>query len=191
MLSEEHINFLQSKDYFLLKQEVDNQLNSILYALQQNILNCWQSCEEWNLPVGISKTPGKIIKGYNHNNFPYQVFDFPSIFEKKNIFTFRVVVWYGNFFSINLILTKKFKDLYKNNPERFLDSQTQLLKSENIWETDTSSLHSIPMHIDYMNEISAYFEKSESIRLFRRFNMNQINDIHRLTLECFNDWFAN
>lgn len=191
MLSDELINFLNSKNYFLLKKEVDGKLNSILYSVQKSILEEWNTKDKWNLPDEASRVARKINKGNNYKGFPYQVFDFPSILQEKEIFSFRVIVWYGNLFSVNLIISDRYFPLFENRLEQFCKRETYLLKSEKVWETDTSHFDSLLISKESLSEVAAYFQKNKSIRLFRLFKMNQINDINRLTVECFNDWFDN
>ncbi|NVK86212.1 MAG: hypothetical protein HWE21_17935 [Cytophagia bacterium] len=190
MLSDELIQFLNSKNYFLLKKEVDGKLNSILYSVQKSILEAWNSKDDWNLPGEVSRVARKINKGNNYKGFPYQVFDFPSILQEKDIFSFRVIVWYGNLFSVNLIISDKFIPLFENRLDQFCKRETYLLKSQKVWETDTSDLDRLLISEESLGEVLSYFQKNNSIRLFRLFKMNQINDINRLTVECFNDWFA-
>lgn len=190
MLSEDQVSFLKDKDYFLTKQNTDNQLNSLLYSTQQALLFNWNSKKEWNIPEEASNVPGKIIKGLNHKGFPYQVFDFPAIFNKKDIFTFRVVVWYGNQISVNLILSGKYFSAFKDTLHKLYGKKANILLSENIWETDILDLNSIEISEANEDEIQRFLKENKSIRLFRLFKMNQINEINRFTVECFNDWFS-
>ena len=190
MLSNDQLLFLDSKDYFILKNEVDQELNRLLYSAQQKLVDYWTETKNLLIPEGVSKIPGKISKGYNYKGYPYQVFDFPSAFDERGIFSFRLVVWYGHFFSLNLLITNQFKDFYQNRLLDLNSNETYLLLSDKIWETDTSVFKSVLLTKERHNEIRTYFEKNKSIRLFRLFNMNQINDLNRLTVECFKDWFA-
>jgi len=190
MLSEEQIDFLSSKEFFQLKKEADNKIGSMLYSTQNYIQTLWNSRNRWHLPAEVSKIPGKISKGNNYKGFPYQVFDYPSAFVEKGIFSFRIVVWYGNSFSVNLILTNAFLEFFHPQIQRLVGKNIQLMKEGNIWETDTSTSSLVPLETPYLADINGYFEKNESIRLIRQFDMNQINSLHRLTVECFNDWFT-
>lgn len=190
MLNDQEVEFLQAKDYFLLKRNVDEQVNKLLYDVQQSLLSNWKSKTDWFIPEEASPIPGKISKGYNYKGFPYQVFDFPSVFDDKGIFSFRVIVWYGNFFSCNLILTKKFIPFYSNKLSELTNSEVGVIVDENIWETDTSSLQTLQLNSNHLKLAEDYFMKNESIRLFRQFSMNQIKVLHRLSIECFNEWLS-
>lgn len=190
MLSDEQISFLSTKDFFNLKKEVDAEVSSLLYTTQEFIRKIWDSKAQWYLPNEISKAPRKISKGHNYKGFPYQVFDYPSIFSEQGIFSFRIVIWYGNSFSINLILTDSFLEFFKPQIPKLKNKSVNLLTEENIWETDISNNTYLPIDDATFAAIIDYLEKNKSIRLFRQFSMNQINALDRLTVECFNDWFA-
>ena len=190
MLSKDQIDFLSTKEFFQLKKEADEKVGSLLYSTQGFIQSLWNTQNEWHLPSEASKKPGKVSKGNNYKGFPYQVFDYPSVFNERGIFSFRVVVWYGNFFSVNLILTKSFLEFFQPQLQKLAGKGIKLLINENIWETDLSSSPFISVEEVHMGNVEEYFKKNESIRLFREFSMNQINSLDRLTVECFNDWFT-
>lgn len=190
MLSEKQISFLSTKDFYNLKKEVDTELSSLLYSTQEFIRKIWDSKAQWFLPAEISKAPRKISKGHNYKGYPYQVFDYPSIFSEKGIFSFRIVIWYGNTFSINLILTDSYLEFFKPQIYQLKNKSVNLLTEENIWETDISNNTYLPIDEANYTAITEYLEKNKSIRLFREFSLNQINALDRLTVECFNEWFA-
>lgn len=56
----------------------------------------------------------KISKGENYNCLPYVMLDFPRLFAKDDVFAIRCFFWWGNFFSITLHLSGKYKEQYSN-----------------------------------------------------------------------------
>ncbi|PZP49006.1 MAG: hypothetical protein DI598_08905 [Pseudopedobacter saltans] len=56
----------------------------------------------WN-PEGI-KTP-KISKGEQYEGLPYLMLDYPRMFSSNDTFAVRSFFWWGNYFSISLLLT--------------------------------------------------------------------------------------
>lgn len=48
---------------------------------------------------------GKISRGENYLGLPYMVLDYPAIFTKEDIFAFRTMFWWGNYFSVTLQLS--------------------------------------------------------------------------------------
>ncbi len=190
MLNDKEIEFLKSKEHFLLKNEVDEHVNTLLHQVQNHILEIWSPDKNWCIPIEASRIPRKINKGNNHKGYPFQVTDFPSIFDKESIFTFRLVVWYGNIISFNLIITNTFINFFKPQLPKVCDGKTYLYRGTDVWQTDTSKGQHLLLKKSTIIEAEEYFKNNQSIRLFREFNMNQIDDITRLTKECFTDWLA-
>ena len=189
MLKDLEIQFLSDKSPFLLKNEVDTKINKLLYGAQRSILEVWQQDKNWHIPSIASKVPGKVSKGNNHQGFPYQVFDFPSILDAKSLFSMRTMVWYGNHFSFNLLLKGSYVSYFLPRLPNLNHNSTYLSLNRNIWNVDFSADDRILLNRTSFRDAENYFEKNQSIRLFRVFNMNQIMDINRLTSDCFIDWF--
>lgn len=62
---------------------------------------------------GILAAVPKIFKGENYRQLPYVMLDYPAVFKGKDIFAIRTMFWWGNFFSIVLLLSGKYFDEYK------------------------------------------------------------------------------
>lgn len=58
---------------------------------------------------------GKISRGENYQSLPYAILDYPSSFEKENIFAVRTMFWWGNFFSITLHLSGEHTEKFTRN----------------------------------------------------------------------------
>jgi len=54
----------------------------------------------------------KISRGENYNGLPYVILDYPALFTKDNAFALRTMFWWGNFFSITLHLSGRFREHY-------------------------------------------------------------------------------
>jgi hypothetical protein len=63
----------------------------------------------------LSSSIPKITKGENYNGFPYVILDYPAVFEKENIFAIRTMFWWGNFISITLHLSGKYKKYFEKS----------------------------------------------------------------------------
>ncbi len=55
----------------------------------------------------------KISKGENYKGLPYVILDYPRIFQKEDILAIRCFFWWGNFFSITLHLSGKYKQEFE------------------------------------------------------------------------------
>jgi hypothetical protein len=57
---------------------------------------------------------GKISKGENYRNLPYVVLDFPRHFSSHEVFAFRSMFWWGNFFSCTLHLMGEWLEQFRH-----------------------------------------------------------------------------
>jgi hypothetical protein len=76
----------------------------------------------------------KIYKGENYNAFPYILMDYPSTFEKENIFTVRTMFWWGNFMSITLHLSGSYKTFFETNILQQKETDFYICVNENQWQ---------------------------------------------------------
>lgn len=189
MLDQNELIFLSDKTPYVLKNSVEEKINTLLYDAQQTILKAWEKEGDWFIPETASKVPGKVNKGNNHLGFPYQVFDFPSILQHHHLFAFRILIWYGNHFSFNLLLKGKYVSFFQPKVHQLGDHPNFLSLSESIWDSDNSAEKRLALNSSTVQTAIDYFEKNQSIRLFREFNMNQIIELNRLITDCFIDWF--
>lgn len=188
-LSAQEIELLSSNSFFEILKKVDGNLNSLLYSVQQGVLSYWKNNPRLKLPEEASHIPGKISKGYNYKGFPYQVMDFPSIFRKEDSFSFRVFCWYGNYFSANLLVTGTYVNQWKAKLLKLNSEETFLLMDADIWESDVSDRNKLSFIPENKSQIEAFLEKNESIRLFRLFNMQKVNQAEELIVNTFAEWF--
>lgn len=93
---------------------------------------------EAGLPAESLASSPKISKGEYYRGLPYLVLDYPRVFEKENIFVIRSMFWWGNFFSITLHLSGKYKNLFagqiNQQQERFRLNEFYLSNSEDQWQ---------------------------------------------------------
>lgn len=57
----------------------------------------------------------KISKGENYLGLPWLVLDYPRCFGREDVFAVRTMFWWGNFFSITLQLSGKYKVQYEDS----------------------------------------------------------------------------
>lgn len=82
----------------------------------------------------MQKAIPKIYKGENYNSYPYVLMDYPSCFENKNIFTVRTMFWWGNFISITLHLSGKYKTVFEKNILNSKEADFFICINENQWQ---------------------------------------------------------
>ncbi|MBC8034582.1 MAG: hypothetical protein H7Y03_10575 [Chitinophagaceae bacterium] len=57
----------------------------------------------------------KIYRGESYRQLPYVMMDHPRFFKKEDVLAIRSFFWWGNHFSIHLVLGGRYKLLYEKN----------------------------------------------------------------------------
>lgn len=121
LLSPEELAVLQDKTFMPLKYSVSKKMEGLLTDLRTTLS---QELNQSQLPVPetLRKSDGKISRGENYHTYAYRVLDYPSTFDKQDIFSFRTLILWGHHIGFHLLLTGKFKALYQT---RLLENREQ------------------------------------------------------------------
>lgn len=106
-LSEEEQNLVMNGDWILTKNRVLEQISSFLAELQLSQINLVR--QHFELPEELAAKPPKLTKGENYLGLPYRVLDYPRLFGQEDVFAIRTLFWWGNYFTVNLILAGEWK----------------------------------------------------------------------------------
>ncbi len=112
-LSDGELAIAMDKEFILTKRIIIEKV-AMLFNEQINIVSDIMKESILMLPEVSAAVP-KISKGENYNGLPYVMFDYPHVFEKENIFALRTFFWWGNFFSISIQLSGKYKAYFEEN----------------------------------------------------------------------------
>jgi len=66
------------------------------------------------LPVALAELSAckpRVFKGERYRDLPYVILDYPAVFSKTDVFALRTMFWWGNFISVTLHLSGKYKKL--------------------------------------------------------------------------------
>jgi len=147
-LSQKELELVMNADWILTKNDILQKTIQLLAALQTRQQEYLQSYAA-KLPAAIIRSTPKISKGENYKGLPYQVLDYPRIFEQENIFTIRTIFWWGNFFSTTLQLSGSYKKLFA---EKIIagynilqEKQFSYCINENQWEHHFEESNYLPI----------------------------------------------
>ncbi len=82
----------------------------------------------------LAKAMPKITKGENYNDLPYVILDYPSVFQKENIFAIRTMFWWGNFISVTLQLSGKYRSYFEENIFKNVSAEFYVCVNETQWQ---------------------------------------------------------
>lgn len=136
-LSDKEILLLEDKDFLLTKSKVLDKIYQLL-EITRNELKEIAEDPEFNFPEGISLSTGKISKGENYRNLPYMVLDYPALFSAENVFVYRTMFWWGNFFSTTLHLEgtslNRYRCILSDNLDNLLHNKIYLGVGDSPWQ---------------------------------------------------------
>lgn len=142
-----------------------------------------------NLPAEVFTPPPKISKGENYQGLPYLVLDYPRYFDKDNIFAIRTMFWWGNFFSITLHLSGRYK---KKMEKKIIESRLSLInndfyycKQENEWEHHFETDNYVPVSKLKKNIFEKLIREKQFIKLAQKISLNQWNDAEKLLFSSY------
>lgn len=124
-LTQTEFNLMNNHEILFTKREVQSKLYQLLALTKIKIKeSIGAKIPEFSLNMWPS---GKISKGENYKSLPYLMLDYPCSFSKQDIFAFRTMFYWGNFFSITLHLQGRYLDI---NRESLVGILPQLIKDE-------------------------------------------------------------
>jgi hypothetical protein len=110
--SAKEMEVIENTSFLKTKQDVTVKIRKLLGKTRQELLVVIRD-SGFNFPSGIDISMGKISRGENYQQLPYQVLDFPKLFKKQDIFAFRTMFWWGHFFSWTLHLQGRSLDKFR------------------------------------------------------------------------------
>lgn len=101
--SAKELLFLQDIDFLSTKAGILEKVKMMLARVEQK-LHHHISGPGYHFPPNALAKSGKISKGENYKLLPYLILDYPRLFSRESVFSFRTMFWWGNFFSCTLHL---------------------------------------------------------------------------------------
>ncbi|MFQ5451056.1 MAG: hypothetical protein ACE5E9_10535 [Nitrospinaceae bacterium] len=117
--SDHELKMIRHREVFVHKPAIVKKAEHYLKMFEQAMVQ-ELARGEIQVPTGTKVTQGQLVRGENHNGFPFLSLDIPQRFSKTEMFTYRTLFWWGHYLGFSLIL--------KGNPlneylERLIASQ--------------------------------------------------------------------
>ena len=188
----QQLDYLHNTDFLLAKRKITAQLQRLLAASEQELVKLVQQEECTLLPENCHVIAGKISRGENYRGLPYLVLDYPRLFNKDDIFTFRTMCWWGNFFSCTLHLQGETLAAYRPSLKETLIAAT--LPADTFICTNTSpwDYHYQPDNYQLLTNLSpAYIHKlleKNFLKISRKTGLDNYKSLPSFTRTCFRDF---
>jgi hypothetical protein len=112
MLSDDELQLVTNTGWILTKRRVMEKVDLMLGYVAADQKKIIENEMGW-LPGEVVRSEPKIARGENYLQLPYLMLDHPRCFDAENIFAIRTMFWWGNFFSVTLHLSGKYKETFQ------------------------------------------------------------------------------
>jgi hypothetical protein len=187
-LSAEEQLLVNNAEWILTKRIIIDKVYRLfgdLAAVQKKIIEK----ETGLLPEAVRQSTAKISKGENYQQLPYVLLDYPRCFELDDSFAVRTMFWWGNFFSVSLQLSGKYKLQFQ---EQLSAGKKSLVQNDFYICTHESQWHHHFANDNYTavkelnnKEIEDIIRQKEFIKLAVKFPLQQWDDMPLLLERSF------
>ena len=186
-LSPEEEALVATADWILTKNRVIQKINQLLSSVQTSQQQFLQTCTTLEKEV-LASSP-KISKGENYKGLPWLVLDYPRYFNKEDVIAVRTLFWWGNFFSVTLQLSGKYKVQYE---KKIIDSFESLKVAgfsfcinEDQWQHHFEASNYLPLSDINPSAFQEKIQKGSFIKLAKKIPLEQWNEVEKKLLEIF------
>jgi hypothetical protein len=145
-------------------EKVVEQMGEIEKALKVYLRN-----STFSFPEGTKLRSGKISKGENYKGLPYVVLDYPALFNKEDIFSYRIMFLWGHHISYSLHLQgyslHAFQSHFLNNYANILPKQTRFYIYESPWENFNNDYFYTDLFTEETIFITSKIEQHEFLKI--------------------------
>ncbi len=186
-LSQEEEELVATADWILTKNRVIQKINQLLSRVQTSQQQLLQTCTMLEHEV-LTSSP-KISKGENYKGLPWLVLDYPRSFNKEEVFAIRTLFWWGNFFSVTLHLSGK----YKVGHERKIIDSFESLKgeafsvciNEDQWQHHFDPSNYTPLSDFDPSAFQEKIQKGSFVKLAKKIPLEQWSGVEKKLLKVF------
>src|SRR4030095_79182 len=133
------------------------------------------------IPEEVLKISPKISRGENYKGLPWLVLDNPRHFQHNNIFAIRTMFWWGNFFSVTLHLSGKYKsDFIRNKSEGISlikKNDFYIYAGQKEWEHDFDPESYKKLSAATVFELEKIFSENNFLKLAIKFPIESLETI--------------
>lgn len=127
-----------------------------------------------------------ISKGENYKGLPFVILDYPSIFKKDDIFAYRTMFWWGNYFSSTLHLQgkylSKFRSKLLSNFNLLLNRDIYICINDTPWEYNFDKDNFIPLENNHIELL----ETNNFIKLSKKLPLEEYKSLSQFSNDYIN-----
>lgn len=196
-LSQAEMELVTNADLILTKNAILKKVNRLLGQLQEEQKQILFSHSRV-LPEKVLESSPKISKGENYQGLPYQILDFPRVFENENlpgqltgIFAVRTMFWWGHFFSVTIHLS----GIYKKQAEEKLVACYDAMKekgyycyiNEDPWEHHFEDHNYVLLTDIKKTNFERSVKEKPFFKIANKISLQQWNDAEKILIRYFKE----
>ena len=183
--SEDELLCMNDTKFLLTKKIITKKIYDLLFLVSEEIKTTSVQ-NSFALPARVDISSGKISRGENYKGLPYIILDLPKLFEPENIFAYRTMFWWGNYFSCTLHLRGKpleqhRRQLLKNFSE--LEEKRFFFSTTDEWEHAVSKPNFFPLK--NAEQVKEKIMKADFLKISKKIPLHPHAKLPKLRAEAF------
>ena len=183
-LSNKELSMIEDTDFLITKINIISEIVSLMENSKARLIEAIER-ENCNLVSKAELHNGRVFKGEYYRELPFVTLDLPRIFEKENVFAYRTMFWWGNFFSSTLHLQGKYLELHRakllSNFNMLLHQDIYICVGETPWEYHYGKDNYVKLDFQHKKLI----ENNSFIKLSKRISLEQIESVPQISSSFF------
>lgn len=187
-LTPEEMTLVIRADWLLAKNRIIDKVYELFGELHRR-LHPLAEASGFEFPENCLRNGAKISRGEKYRGLPYVILDDPRLFTRNSVFAFRVLFWWGHFFSCTLHLSgeakKQFAPTLKNHFGELQQHHFYLGTGSEEWSHHYEEDNYRPLENMKAADFERFTGEMEFIRLSRRFPLEAWEAIIPSALQSF------
>lgn len=183
-LTNKELSLIQDSDFLLTKVKIISKIFRLLENTENNLREIINNTT-FKFPLGTKIKYGKISKGEAYLNLPYLILDYPTLFSNADIFAYRTMFWWGNFFSATLHLQGESLKIFRNkiidNYKHLLNQNIYICVADNPWEYNYKKNN----YVLLKNSNNDILNSHPFIKLSKKLELNEYKNLQKFSSDFF------
>ena len=186
--NKQETDLMFSREIFPLKRQINEKIFILFEQIKQGLKDS-PIHRNFIFPEQTDTDAGKISQGENHNQFPWVMLDFPKLFQKNRIFSYRTLFWYGNGFSNSLLIGGECCDKYGEhlikNKEALHGKEIYFSFAGDPWNHEVKANESALIETISNQQIEQHLQTNNYFKLSNSIQSHDAEKILTLSLENY------
>ena len=179
-LSKADLELMMNAEVILTK----NRIIQAVYELFGGLAASYQvQSEGLHIPETVLHIGPKIARGENYEGLPWVMLDYPRYFSGNDFFSVRTFFWWGNFFSITVLLKGKYLLPVTDELLQKLNEQWYIGIGQDEWQHHFREDNYLPLHAVPANKV----QELSFLKLAKKIPLTEWDRMYDLLQNSFSE----